>query len=50
MYLEDSEELHEYWVRNPPLRDIVAAFVGVKPGEVAREALPAPEEPPEFEE
>jgi hypothetical protein len=35
MTLDDVLPLFEYWKRYPPLRDLVAAFVGFKPKDAA---------------
>jgi hypothetical protein len=51
MYLSDVERLVRYWNRNPPLRDLVAAYMGVKPEDSEDSGRPAVlEELPEFEE
>lgn len=50
MYMDEVESLFLYWRRVPPLRDIVAAFVGVtdQPRRTSIAQLPPPL--PEFEE
>ena len=35
MHLDEVHELLEYWKEYPPLRDLVAAFIGFKPAEKA---------------
>lgn len=52
MHLPDVLRLTEYWSRNPPLRDLVAMFMGVAP--IARAGAQTAEaqleQLPEFED
>lgn len=38
MTLRDAQRLFAHWRRYPPLRDLVAGFVGFKPKDAAAEA------------
>ncbi len=40
MTLDDVLPLFEYWKRYPPLRDLVASFVGFKPKDAAEPEPP----------
>lgn len=37
MCLDQAQDLFDYWKTYPPLRDLVAAFIGFKPSETAAE-------------
>lgn len=54
MTLPDVTRIERYWGHTPPLRDIVAAFAGVKDGasrdKTSDQAMTAEEALPEFEE
>lgn len=49
MYLDEASELFAYWGRNPPLRDLVAGFLGVEPVPRDKSSDGTSETPTEFE-
>lgn len=50
MPMPDVTRIHAYWGRVPPLRDMVAGFLGVRDRSAGQTAPAALEDLPEFEE